>query len=143
MPRMKTLIETLDEIEKVAQAATPGPWITGVNKLQLVFPDDLNEYALASCAKDQRDGDYPQHENAKFIALCNPSEILKLTQALKVAMEGLDFYGAQNNWQHMELEDCNDDYELLDKKRRILTGGKRARRALSQIAALYGESGEK
>lgn len=131
---MKTLIETIEEIEKAAKDATSGRWNAVVElkcpNLDIRVADNYYVYVKVDKSCDP-DGQYPRictletpgnisnHGNAEFIALCNPSEVLKLTQALRVANETL-----KHAWVRIHITD-----PLHDK----------IGEALSKIAAIYEE----
>lgn len=90
----------LDELERLAKAASPGPWFTsdwheddGPHETTIEFrepeqlgpgqssiwPDGLRRRMVAST--DEADGD--TIANAKFIATANPATILRLIAAAR------------------------------------------------------------
>lgn len=81
-----TLTDQLDSWEKVARAASPGPW----------RPEDEYVFDAQDCMVAEGRGEgyrishYDQDANAAHIAAFNPQTALALIQALRVAMEALE-----------------------------------------------------
>lgn len=73
---------TLDELEQLAKAATPGPW-WGRRHFGLGQFGD-NDYGLLG---EVRNGNGRWHEDTQFIAAANPSTILQLIRDLRALME--------------------------------------------------------
>lgn len=88
----------LEELEKIARAATPGPWEINA-KGQLYQPDtkdDLYCYPVwINCDARGNDG--------HFIATFNPETVLKLLSKLKRYEEALKFYANENHFDHLSV----------------------------------------
>jgi hypothetical protein len=125
----------LENLRKVALAATQGPWS---------YCED-EEHLHADTMQDA--GGEPYHiihndgsiavKNQKHIATFNPTTVLALLDALQEAREALEFYGSLGNWKvDMETMRCTvitgGDCE---NKGGVPRAGKRARATLSRIDA--------
>lgn len=85
----------LDQLEKLAKAATPGPWEVKpwLNKFKLVGAHDITGPKGEWIA---RDGLYPgangsREANANFIAAANPETVLKLIAVARVAIHCVSY----------------------------------------------------
>ena len=70
----------LDELEKLAKAATAGPWHPRVEGILGSFNLDSGDIELRELPKSS--------ENEKFIAAANPETILKLIAVARAARQG-------------------------------------------------------
>ena len=93
---------TLDELERLAREATPGPWISclyrGRPKMHLVLSGDENTGVwVAQCRH------LPSHDerNATFIAAMDPTTVLSLLRVVRAAVE----WDASEHWP-----DDRDDF---------------------------------
>jgi hypothetical protein len=96
---MKTLNETLEEIEKRADAATEGPWrcipgdsycafpavVTGDKSKQFIF-EDHEGHDPGECPRKCDGGYAPKDDDATFIA-ASRTDIPKLLAMLRLAIE--------------------------------------------------------
>jgi hypothetical protein len=116
--------EQIDELRKLAQAATPGPWV--VNGDPLVnegAPHLMTEdgYAIADFWGNESSlGLKGNERNADYIAAANPAAILALIQqrdellaALKDARELVDDWGAYAPAYMQEKHDLAGDLDRL------------------------------
>lgn len=86
MTQADTLSSRLDALEKLAKAATPGPWWHYRNKLRPNFGGIINEVQCRGKCPivkwsgfDDSDRSEKKHSaNAAYIAAANPSAILAL-----------------------------------------------------------------
>lgn len=87
-----------NELRRLAQAATPGPWyVTGkLTRYVEARIDGGLIQEVAACGPTKADGGYgPQQEaNARLIAAANPATILELLGRLKASEEERDTYKA-------------------------------------------------
>lgn len=119
----------IEELKRLAEAATPGPWEythagRGDNGKFLiteyfVFIDD-EDTAIAACILDPKTS-RPSKGNAAYIAAANPAAILELIRqrdellaALKEARELVDGWGAYASNYMQEKHDLAGDLERLD-----------------------------
>lgn len=90
----------LDELERLARAATPGPWRRDENNVWgACDPDDTTSHGMGINIVECRSSvpqwareplDYFKSEtNAAYIAAANPSVVLKLIEALRATQVGI------------------------------------------------------
>ena len=98
---------TLDELERLAKEATPGPWISclyrGRPKMHLVLSGDENTGIwVAQCRH------LPSHDerNATFIAAMDPTTVGQLLRVVRAAVDVVA----------TSARDRRDDSPLLDKQ---------------------------
>lgn len=122
----------LDNLEKLADEATPGPWTDGGTGT-IVCEVDGNELnpsiqrsiVSPSCKNHESNLD----EDAAFIAAANPATIKTLIQVIREAREALAFYANRE----MYMADC----ELGDiTEWELDCYGDKARKAEAKIDAL-------
>ena len=89
-----------NELRRLAQAATPGPWyVTGkLTRYVEARIDGGLIQEVAACGPTKADGGYgPQQEaNARLIAAANPAAISELLDRLKAAEKERDALRAEN-----------------------------------------------
>ena len=79
------------DLRKLAEAATPGPWAFGTFHRLLVVPfwkgvpDKRNPIADFGLGDISWTGDKQAHHNAVFVASANPTTIIALLDALEAA----------------------------------------------------------
>jgi len=98
---------TLDDLERLAKAATPGPWHWDEDREHLL-PDGADAYTGESvlfAAPCGYENSYPviSDEDASYIAACSPQTILALCRVAKAAKEWREHGPGQS---HCEDEDC-------------------------------------
>jgi len=114
----------LDELEKLAKAATPGPWCFPENMkwMRQIFRQvdvDKVEHPRSGCPDHAlatvhlqycKDHSYPWEENARFIAACSPNVILALVARVKELEEALtsmvSYFSHDKTYQHETGELC-------------------------------------
>lgn len=123
-----TLNWKLKEIEAAAKKATPGSWEYCGGEICSDFHDKKGR--LTTIATEN---EYLKASDAKYIALCNPATILKLTSALRTAVEELTWIKlfATQNLRYTGNE--TDGFYGIEA---------RARLTLASIEALYTEKGK-
>lgn len=88
-----------NELRRLAQAATPGPWyVTGkLTRYVEARIDGGLIQEVAACGPTKADGGYgPQQEaNARLIAAANPATISELLERLEAAEKGRDALRAE------------------------------------------------
>jgi hypothetical protein len=80
---------SLSELELVARAATPGPWVTPAHQLSI---HEQKEPCTAVAFVMTKSGCCENHAaNAAYIAAANPETILKLIAVARAAKDAYDF----------------------------------------------------
>lgn len=117
----------IHEMEEAARRATPGPWFdcdftevtddkTDTFEISCTWPDFIGVAAITSGGfvgtREQKELD------AKFIALANPENILRLCELLKKMGEALKHYAEQDmrNARHYPPEYAKEtlaEYEVM------------------------------
>lgn len=80
--------EQLDELERLALAATPGPWAVDALQIGARFNIELPDGSEAVAMSQQLVGDrlsVQRGANADFIAAANPQTVLALISQLRAA----------------------------------------------------------
>lgn len=102
-----------NELRRLAQAATPGPWyVTGkLTRYVEARIDGGLIQEVAACGPTKADGGYgPQQEaNARLIAAANPATISELLDRLEAAEEERDAYKAACNEWIAKIEWVQDE----------------------------------
>jgi hypothetical protein len=102
----------LDELKRIAEAATPGPWSwqeRGYIENYDVLADD--RFITCGDSREECNGAIGKQDDAAFIATFNPSRIAKLLAVVKAARDLLD----AESWGpvHVRLDAALD---ALDKE---------------------------
>lgn len=136
---MNPTLEILDEIEKRANAATPGPWfnghwsgrcfekhVHGKGECNYQYKKyENNQYVSApnniELIGSDDGGPILRKHNAKFIAESR-TDIPKLTAALRVAIEALDNIGRGGSFDASSVHDTILTRQTLQKIEQILKG---------------------
>lgn len=84
---LRAALKAADELEKLAKAATPGPWFNRGEISSEIVDSDRKPIADACCSKTGPDGDLQDEANGLFIAAANPTAILSLIADLRRAAE--------------------------------------------------------
>ena len=79
---------TLDELERLARAATPGPWhVQDSNSWRRIGTDRIDGAVV--CPINQRHDGHPdlgaRRDDLDYIAACSPDVVLKLIETLRAA----------------------------------------------------------
>jgi len=85
---MKLSSEQIDELERVALAATPGPWAVDALKVGARFNIELPDGSEVIAMSQQLVGDRLSEQrgaNADYIAAVNPQAVLALIKQLRAA----------------------------------------------------------
>lgn len=64
----------IEELKRLAEAATPGPWSTYMNTMQNVCIRKMNKGGYEECEIARN----AHHKNAAYIAAANPAAVLEL-----------------------------------------------------------------
>lgn len=92
-----TLQAKIEEMRKRCEAASPAPWRmipTGMDKTSMATLDVIGSHNHTP---------YMSHANARFCANAR-SDMPALLSALEVALEGLKFYEAVENYNNYPVE---------------------------------------
>jgi hypothetical protein len=115
-----TLAELLERLREAAEKATPGPWETGKMLRELVlFNPEEGRRIVAECQSKR------SHNDAAYIALTNPANVLALCDALERAQGERDHWRAKEDIcaQHLQgalhretelAEELSDAAKLID-----------------------------
>lgn len=77
----------LDQLQKIAEEATPGPWETDGHGLG-IYPSLDGKSGPALCALMSKSGAYDNHEaNAAHIAAASPDVVLRLIAVARAAKD--------------------------------------------------------
>lgn len=80
----------LDQLQKIAEEATPGPWETDGHGLG-IYPSLDGKSGPALCALMSKSGAYDNHEaNAAHIAAASPDVVLRLIAVARAAKQADD-----------------------------------------------------
>lgn len=82
--------EQIDELERLALAATPGPWAVDALKIGARFNIELPDGTEAIAMSQQLVGDRLSEQrgaNADFIAAANPQTVLALVNQLRASLK--------------------------------------------------------
>lgn len=108
---------TLNELEKLAKCATPGPWHSDENIIfaasivagstgQIAGTDELE---VEEMGFQLVDATLPSVENATFIAAVNPQTILDLIADLRACAEALKSYRVSSAVKHPQVHERGDE----------------------------------
>ena len=89
----------LTNLKKLAEAATPGPWIEGGRGQDNLDKDGLPiEYDAVYPVDEEQENDIiareVQHDDCKFIAAANPQTILAMIEVMEQMGEALKWHTA-------------------------------------------------
>lgn len=94
---------TLDELAKLASAATPGPWSMDMGGyVGTAYGADTPQGKMR-IEFDLGGGPGSSREEKEFICAANPDTILKLIASLKEAMEALELYKSISAQRESEI----------------------------------------
>ena len=155
-------IKKLDELEALARAATPGPWVTdrpwlsrglmhvdGVMPRANLHPEEpyqvktehnhgtlsySKHVAVPALGHSAEDGS-DAARNMEFIAAMNPAQALKLIEVIRLQQEALEFYQSPRHMGCRPSGD-HDDPSWCDES--CGDYGKRARKAISRAREVMG-----
>lgn len=87
---MEHIEEQLDRLEKLALAATPGPWAVDAigcgARFNIELPDGSEAIAMSQQLHNDR-GNQQRADNADYIAAVNPHVVLALIRELRSAIK--------------------------------------------------------
>lgn len=88
----------LEELERLARAATPGPWEFDLNA------EDCGGYPFIKTSNGEvffsTSNEGGLEDNGKYISAANPQVVLKLIEALRVYEDALRYYRVRSNVTH-------------------------------------------
>lgn len=144
---MNKLHELLNELEKKADAATPGPWQCRFVKLNETWPDGQQYVTIAAAGPLYKvDKIHLVGNDMEFIASCNPETVKKLISALRVADGALSFYADIDSWDERWNDHGYFDgycYDVITNKDTRTNGslhpigGKRSIEARNRIREIF------
>jgi Mg-chelatase subunit ChlI len=106
----------IEEIKRLAEAATPGPWV-----LDELLADFYGFEVRTSTDEDEKVCADASEQDAAYIAAANPAAVLELIrqrdelmEALKDAREMVDDWGSYASAYLQEKHDIEGDLSRLD-----------------------------
>ena len=117
----------INELRRLAQAATPGPWYVGTgtyegrNIYSVVSVTDAEGFTYQPVVATAEDNEVPQWDaNVRLIAACNPVAISELLDRLEAAEKELDYEKAlRKEAKRYSSVVAHQRDELLDKIERM------------------------
>lgn len=83
-----SLEKTLSSLEELAKSATPGPWrLNKIHQPRSVMSEEFG--GVVTTGTYNARPNERRSEDARFISSANPTTILKLTEALGIAVDGM------------------------------------------------------
>jgi len=73
----------IDELEKLAKAATDGPWIKRYSERVTMADDTDGSKSICHCYHAGPPGEWKHNENARYIAAANPQAVLELIDRVR------------------------------------------------------------
>jgi len=87
----------LESLKQLAEAATPGPWVSfyeggGDHMIQQASPEELEiGYCHGSCSLSDSPTFETASANAAFIAACNPKVVMAMLEVVRQAKEAYEY----------------------------------------------------
>ena len=136
-------MNNLDELQRIAEAATPGEWshlkfgcVVGGPAIKLANGSAREQiaafFATSSVSDEQR------ILNAEYVAAFNPSTCLALIADLRKAVEALEYYGKGDGRRFERLDESDDVERVPHETGYTCWTGKRARQCLSELKSTVG-----
>ena len=99
----------LDELEKLADSATHGPWHSpGIGEIHVKHPDHPEgciEIASVIFPNEYNDEEGGKQEDADFIAACDPHTIKRLIALVRLQHDALDYLQNAPEGVYSELQE--------------------------------------
>jgi len=111
----------INELEKLAKAATPGPWVGDTqgwdgHAQRIIYVADGSYKTLAKITGKWDGFEKDQDANTKFIAAANPEVVLALIKVVRLAKEVEELHHEETD-PDMDLNEALTELEILGGKK--------------------------